>query len=192
MPALKKTDYTGTVTWLGVVRDREAALDSQREEALRLRFAGPEMESHAGLTRLSCARVTQQHPLGTPIRNSRQLSILSAEELAAIAADMGVAHLDPAWLGATLVIQGLPDLTHLPPSARLQGPDGATLTVDMENRPCVLPARGIEAHLPGKGALFKAAAQGRRGVVAWVEREGSFRIGDEIRLHIPDQRPWQP
>ena len=192
MPALKQTDYVGKVTWLGVVPDRAAALDSQPEQTLRLTFAGPDWESHAGLTRPSCARVTTQHPLGTEIRNTRQLSIVSAEELAAIAAEMGVDALNPVWLGATIVIEGLPDLTHIPPSSRLQGPDGATLTVDMENRPCVLPARVIETHLPDKGRLFKPAAQGRRGVTAWVEREGSLSVGDTLRLHVPDQRAWAP
>jgi hypothetical protein len=44
---------------------------------------------------------------------------------------------------------------------------------------------------PGKGAAFKPAAKGLRGVTAWVEREGLFRIGDAITLHIPDQRAWR-
>jgi len=61
----------------------------------------------------------------------------------------------------------------------------------MENRPCSLPARPIEAQHTGVGGAFKAAAQGRRGVTAWVEREGVFRLGDDITLHIPDQRGWQ-
>ena len=37
---------------------------------------------------------------------------------------------------------------------------------------------------------FAAAAKDRRGVVAWVEREGSFALGDTLSLHIPDQRVW--
>lgn len=192
MPALMKTDYVGTITWLGIVPDREAELQSRGAETLRLTFAGPDWESHAGLTRPSCARVRDQYAPGTAIRNTRQLAIVSAEELAEIAGEMGVDHLDPALVGATMVIEGIPDLTHLPPSARLQAEGGATVTVDMENRPCVLPAPGIEARYPGKGRLFKPAAKGRRGITAWVEREGTLRVGEQIRLHIPDQRPWQP
>lgn len=192
MPALMKTDYVGTITWLGIVPDREAELQSRGEDRLRLTFAGPDWESHAGLTRRSCSRVRNQYALGTEIRNTRQLAIVSAEELASIAAEMGIDHLDPALVGATMVIEGIPDLTHLPPNSRLQAEGGATVTVDMENRPCVLPAPGIEARHPGKGRLFKPAAKGRRGITAWVEREGTLRVGEQIRLHIPDQRPWQP
>jgi hypothetical protein len=37
-----------------------------------------------------------------------------------------------------------------------------------------------------------AAAKGRRGITAWVEREGEWRLGARIRLHVPAQRPWAP
>ena len=97
-----------------------------------------------------------------------------------------------ALAGASLVIEGLPDFTHLPPSSRLQFADGSTLVVDMENRPCHLPAKPINAAHPGAGDRFKAAAKGRRGVTAWVEREGRIALGEAVRLHVPDQRPWAP
>ena len=195
MPALKPTDIVGRVVWLGLVPDREAALESTALEAMDLSFAGPVAgtiaEAHGGLTRPSCSRVIAQHPRGTEIRNARQLSVLAQEELEAIAAAMGLDRLDPALAGATLVLSGIPDLTHLPPSSRLQCErTGATIVVDMENRPCHLPATPIEAAAPGHGRAFKAAAEGRRGVVAWVEREGGLRLGDAVRLHVPDQRAW--
>ncbi|MGA1614663.1 MAG: MOSC domain-containing protein, partial [Lutimaribacter sp.] len=116
--------------------------------------------------------------------------VLPAEDQHVIADRMGLPALQPEWLGASMVVEGLPDFTHLPPSARLQAPSGATLVVDMENRPCTLPARAIEAHHPGFGAAFKAAAKGRRGVTMWVEREGAVALGDTLRLHIPDQPVW--
>ena len=191
MPALKKTDIVGQVVWLGLVADRRAALASQPVDEIVAQFVGPLGEAHGGVTRASCSRVTEQYPRGTEIRNTRQFAVLCAQELAAIAAQMGLEALDPGLLGTTMLISGIPDFTHLPPSARLQAPSGATLVVDMENRPCSLPARPIEAWHAGKGAAFKAAAKGRRGVTAWVEREGVFRLGDEITLHIPDQRGWQ-
>ena len=192
MPALIPTQYRGIITWLGIVPDRDRQLQSQSCETLRATFAGPEGEAHGGLTRLSCSRVSAQYPRNTPIRNTRQFSVLSAEELSAIASKMGLDDLHPGLVGATLVISGLPDLTHLPPSSRLQATGGATLVVDMENRPCTLPARPIEDAHPGLGARFKTAAVGRRGVTAWVEAEGTLSLGQEITLHIPDQRPWAP
>lgn len=191
MPALKKTDVTGRIVWLGLVADRAAGLPSAPVDRINARFSGPEGEAHGGLTRPSCSRVLGQYPRGTEIRNTRQFSILSAEELAEIAERMGVARLDPALVGASMVVEGIPDFTHLPPSSRLQGAGGATLVVDMENRACQLPAPFIEAAHPGRGAAFKSAANGRRGVTAWVEREGVFALGEAVTLHIPDQRAWR-
>ncbi len=190
MPALKPTEFTARVVWLGRVTDREARLEAEPLEAADLTFAGIAGEAHGGRTRPSCSRVVAQHPRDTEIANVRQLSVLSAEEMAAIAAEMGVEALAPAWLGASLVIEGIPDFTHVPPSSRLQAPSGATLVIDMENRPCQLPARVIERHMPGLGKDFKPASEGRRGVTAWVEREGRIALGEMLRLHIPDQPAW--
>lgn len=192
MAALVESVHAGEILWLGRVADRDASLRAAPVERLRLTFAGPEGEAHGGLTRPACSRVRALYPRDTPIRNTRQLSILSAEDLASIAAQMGLEHLDPALLGATAVVSGIPDLTHLPPGSRLQGARGATVTVDVENLPCQLPAREIEAVAPGIGARFKAAAAGRRGVTAWVEREGDWRLGERLRLFVPAQRPWAP
>ena len=191
MPALIPTDFTAKVTWLGVNPDRDAALETQALREMVLTFAGHAGESRAGLTRPSDSRVLAQYKRGTPIRNTRQLSILSAEDLAAIAAAMGIDALDPALVGASMVLSGIPDFSHIPPSSRLQDEDsGTTLTVDMENRPCQLPAKPIEARHPGFGKAFKRAALNRRGVTAWVEREGTIRLGATLRLHIPDQPVW--
>ncbi|MEH6831644.1 MAG: sulfurase [Sulfitobacter sp.] len=192
MPALIPTNHYATIMWLGVVPDRAAALQAEPRDVLKLTFSGPEGEDHGGLTRPSCSRVLSQYPRDTVIRNTRQMCVMSAEEIAAIASKMGVETLDPSYLGATLVIEGIADFTHVPPSARLQAASGATIVIDMENRPCVLPARGIEDDMPGHGAAFKAAAKDRRGVTAWVEREGTLTLGERMRLHIPDQRPWAP
>jgi len=191
MPALIPTHHVAEVVWLGVTADRAAHLQSMPREVLRLSFAGPEGEDHAGLTRPSDSRVLAQYRRDTEIRNVRQLSILSEEDIAAIAAKMGLPGLPPAFFGATMVVRGIPDFTRIPPSSRLQDEaSGATLTVDMENRPCHLVSREVEAAHPGFGKGFKPAAAGRRGVTAWVEREGEIRLGARLRLHIPDQPPW--
>lgn len=189
MPALIPTAHVGTITWLGRVENRQAALASRRVQELVVGLDGPEGEAHGGLTRPSCSRVLGLYPRGTTIRNTRQITLVSAEELAGIAAEMALDRLDPALMGAGMVLSGIPDFSHLPPSSRLQAEGGATLVVDMQNRPCVLPAKEIDHLHPGKGRLFKRAAEGRRGVTAWIEREGVFRLGETVRLHVPDQRP---
>jgi MOSC domain-containing protein YiiM len=193
MPALIPTDYTARVVWLGYqpVPVEKLVITAKPLTEMPLTFAGFAGEVHAGETRPSCSRVTKQHPKDTTIRNVRQLCVVSAEEMAEVAADMGLPAMDYAWVGASLVLEGIPDLTHLPPSSRLQGPDGVTLVVDMENLPCQEPAVTIEKALPGQGKGFKTAAKDKRGITAWVEREGTLRLGDEVRLHIPAQRGWQ-
>ena len=190
MPALKESGHAARVIWLGRVKDRDAGLESEGLGELTLGFEGPPGEAHGGLTRPACSRVKALYPAGRLIRNTRQLSVVSAEELAQIAEAMGLEHLDPGLIGATMVLEGVPDLTHLPPSSRLLAESGASLVVDMENRPCTLPARPIETRHSGFGARFKRAAQGRRGITAWVEAEGHIALGDRLRLFIPDQPAW--
>lgn len=191
MPVFRDSGFKGEITWLGMVPAGEG-LRAVPRDLLQLGFDGVAGERHAGENRASCVRVRNIHAEGTEIRNTRQLSILSEEELALIAADMGLEQLDPVHLGATLVLRGIPDLSHLPPASRLQGPDGATLTTDIENRPCVLPGREIEKDLKGFGAKFKPAAENRRGITAWVERPGCLALGQQLTLFVPDQPAWAP
>jgi len=117
---------------------------------------------------------------------------VSAEELAQIATAIGLDAIDPVWLGASIVIEGITDLTHVPPSSRLQTEAGTTLVVDMENQPCHQPGLTISRHHSAAGKGFKTAAIDRRGVTAWVERPGPLQVGDTMRLHIPAQRAWSP
>lgn len=190
MAEVKLIPFAPRVTFLGRVQTAAGLRHAEPAPALDLTFAGVAGELHEGRTRASCVRVKNMYPEGTTIANVRQLSILSEEELALIAAEIGLDRLDPSLLGATMVIAGLPDFSHVPPSTRLQAPSGATLVVNMENRPCVIPGKAIEARHPGKGRLFKPAAKGRRGVTAWVEREGRIALGDVLKVFIPDQPAW--
>lgn len=191
MPVLLESEFAAEVVWLGAT-PADAGRAAITAEALDLGFEGLAGERHHGENRSSCVRMRNLHPEGTEIRNVRQLSILSAEELALIATDMGMEAVDPSALGANLVLRGIPDFTFVPPSSRLQGPDGVTLTVDMENRPCIFPGREIDKTHAGFGPKFKPAAGHRRGITAWVERPGTLKIGDRIRLFVPDQRAWAP
>ena len=190
MPALMATDFSAKITWLGRVPDRAAGLVSQALTQAELGWGGIEGEAHGGVTRESCSRVSQQYEIGTEIRNVRQVSIISAEEMAQVAHAIGIETIAPEWMGASMVIEGLPEFSHVPPGSRLQAPSGATVVIDMENRPCIYPAQVIEAARPGHGKAFKTAAQGKRGVTAWVERPGCVAVGDMLRLHIPDQPVW--
>ncbi len=184
--------YAARITWLGHVADRAAALASEGQAQAVLTYGGIEGEDHGGVTRPACSRVSILHPRDTQIRNTRQLTILAAEQIDEIAQNMGLDHFDPAWIGVSMVVEGIPDFSYVPPSSRLQTPDGATLTIDMVNHPCTLSGRSVERFAPGYGPKFKPAAVDLRGVTAWVEREGTLTVGDEIRLFVPKQRGWRP
>jgi hypothetical protein len=165
----------------------EDTLLTTRQTEIQVTFAGVEGDRHAGITRLSDGR-TPHYPRGTEIRNSRQVSIVSVEELGVIAADLGVAEVLPEWLGANIVLRDIPSLTDLPPSTRLYFPEDATLVVEGENLPCPAPGKVMQdSHpdVPNLSARFVKAALHRRGIVAWVERPGIIRVGDRIQVEIP-------
>ena len=166
-------------------------LSTSRIDSVAASYEGLEGESHSGLVRASCVRVRHQYPQGTEIRNTRQISIVSVEELALIAATMGIDGLQPEWLGANLLVSGIPNFSQIPPSTRMIFDGGASLVVDLENSPCKYPGEIIERHHPGFGNRFARAAVGKRGVTAWVEREGQISCDDSIRLYIPPQRIYE-
>ena len=190
MPILMPTDIYGEIVFLGVNGDREAGLRSAPIAASELTIDhGMPGEAHGGPTRPSCSRVKLQYPRGTEIRNTRQVTVLSEEELAAVAADMGLpGPISPESIGVNILLRGVPDLTQVPPGSRLVFDSGASLVVDMENGPCRFAAEEIERDHPGLGMSFPKIAAGRRGVTAFVERPGPIKTGDRCRLHCPPLR----
>jgi hypothetical protein len=185
---VKKLNLEGMLNQILARPSRDDGFEKQNCDTVSLLFSGPEGDCHTGLTRLSDSRTLQTYSRGTPIRNVRQITIVSVEELADIAAAMGLVYINPAWLGANFVTSGIPDLTLLPPSSRLQFSSGATLVIDTENLPCRQVASIIEQHHADKGHLFVKAATHKRGLTAWVECEGSVSVGNNIKIFIPPQR----
>lgn len=185
---LTKLSFHGTVEMLLANPDREKGLEKEPVKEALFGFSGMECDCHGGLTRKSDSRMLKQYRRGTEVRNSRQLSILSAEELAEVAARMGIPEVRPQWVGANMMVRGIPDFTVLPPSTRLQFPSGAMIVVDAENHPCRYPASIIAKHHPEARVGFVTAAMHKRGVVGWVEAEGLIRTGDRITIWIPPQR----
>lgn len=170
------------------------AVESTPRDELVLTYAGVTGDRHEGLTRPSGAR-EPWYPRGTEMRNERQLSILSVEELAEIATALNLPRLDPAWIGANLCLSGLPNLTQLPPRTLLLFPSGATLRIDGDNDPCRKSGAALMRHVDARPDLqfsFVKAATGKRGLVAWVEREGIVRAGDEVTIRTWRQSPYLP
>lgn len=159
--------------------------------ALDLGFEGIAGDFHAGMTRRSGGR-EPWYPRGTEMRNERQVSIVAADELAEAARDMGIERISPEWIGANLVIAGLPHLSMLPPRTLIFFEGGATLKVDGQNRPCRLSGSSVADHFPDRDRVslalaFKDAAKRRRGLVAWVEKPGRVVAGESATVQIPEQ-----
>lgn len=181
-----KTKLTGVVAGLYIGLHRHT-IESSRVPGVQATFEGLEGDLHAGLTRLSDVRVPH-YPRRTVIRNTRQFSMLSIEELAEVSKALCIPEVLPEWVGANLAMQGIPNLTMLPPSTRIFFPGEAVLVVDAENLPCTGPGQAIQQHYPDVPELvqrFPKAAMHKRGVVGWVEREGYIKEGDTVWLLLP-------
>jgi hypothetical protein len=165
-------------------------LASRPVAALTVTFEGIVGDRHSGITRQTTSR-EPWYPRGTIIRNDRQVSIVSEEELALVARAMNLPRLDAAWIGANLVVTGIADLSALPSGTRLLFASGAVLRVEAENGPCRVAGRSIASHLPGREGLdllFPRVAKHRRGIVASVEKPGSIASGDNVTVRRPALR----
>jgi len=155
-------------------------------------FSGFIGDHHSGLTLLSGGR-TPHYPRGTEIRNYRQVSIISLEEIETTRIALDLPFLIPEWYGANLVLQGIQSLTIIPPSTRLIFASGAALVVDGVNSPCDSIVRIVQSKFPEKQGLqkeFIRQAKLRRGIVAWVERPGFITVGDDVEAIIPNEYPY--
>ncbi|WP_095087939.1 MOSC domain-containing protein [Mesorhizobium sophorae] len=160
-------------------------------DALRLGFDGISGDFHAGATRRSGGR-EPWYPRGTEMRNERQLSVVAADELAIVAERMGLAEIKPEWIGANLLIVGVPHLSMLPAGTLLFFKDGVTIKVDAQNGPCRIAGRSIAEHagmadIEAGALLFPKSAKRLRGLVAWVEKPGTIKAGEEISVRVPEQ-----
>ncbi|MCA0015122.1 MOSC domain-containing protein [Mesorhizobium sp. B292B1B] len=160
-------------------------------EELQLGFDGIAGDFHAGTTRRSGGR-EPWYPRGTEMRNERQLSLVAADELALVAERMGIEEIKPEWIGANLLIEGIPHLSMLPSGSLLFFKGGVTIKIDAQNKPCRVAGQSIAEHVRAAdhvatALLFPKVAKRLRGLVAWVEKPGVVRSGEEISVRVPEQ-----
>lgn len=163
---------------------------------LRVDLEGIEGDFHRGLARRSGSR-EPWYERGTEMRNERQVSIVAPDELAEIARAMGLAEIRPEWIGANLLVEGVPSLSMLPSGTLLFFANGATLKVDGQNAPCRFAGAAVaenagSADRDAAALEFPKAARRLRGLVAWVEKPGAIVDGEDIRVQIPEQWIYRP
>jgi hypothetical protein len=165
--------------------------ETSAAETLDLALDGIPGDFHAGPTRRSGSR-EPWYPRGTEMRNERQLSIVAPDELAVVAGRMGLAEILPEWIGANLLLDGIPHLSMLPAGTLLFFKGGATVKIDAQNGPCRFAGKqiAVRAGMADEEAgalLFPKVAKRLRGLVAWVEKPGRVALGEEVSVRVPEQ-----
>ncbi len=165
--------------------------ETQPVETLSLTFEGIEGDHHAGHTRLSGGR-EPWYPRNTEILNTRQLTLLAPDELAAAAEGMEIDAIQAEWIGGNMLIDGIANLSMLPAGTLLFFEGGVTLKVDFQNAPCKISGGAIADRYPDRdrtslALAFVSAAKRCRGLTAWVEKPGHIALGEGIRAQIPEQ-----
>lgn len=162
---------------------------STRLERVQVTEAGFEGDRHAGLTREAGVR-DKDIERGTEIRNNRQVSLVSSEEMEEIARRMDLAEVRPEWMGANLCLTGIEDLTKLPHGTRFRFEEGVEIVVHGENKPCTGPGEVLEEQYPQREGLvsrFPKQALHLRGLVGWVGEPGEIRVGERVEFILPEQ-----
>ena len=163
---------------------------------LQLGFEGIEGDFHAGFTRRSGGR-EPWYPRGTEMRNARQLTLVAPDELAIVAERMGLAEIQPEWIGANFQIEGLSQLSMVPSGTLLFFEGGVTLKIEGQNHPCRISGRSIAENagmtdLDAGALLFPKVAKRLRGLIAWVETPGTVSAGEAISVRVPEQWIYRP
>lgn len=188
---------TGVLTGI-FISSSSSSLVTKRKEIVRVLDNGLEGDKHAGWFRGADARV-KHYTKGTKIWNSRQISIVSEEELKEVAEAMKIPQVKPEWLGVNICLKGIPRLSLLPPRTKIFIPDyyggeDVGLFVTALNKPCTHPGAVIQDNYPDVNGLecrFPKAAHNKRGVVAVVERGGRIKEGSTVSIWIPDQSVYE-
>lgn len=143
-------------------------------------------DKHFGLTMKSNSS-QKAYPKGTEVRNLRQISIVSIEELEDVAKAMNLPTLDPAWVGANMLVSGVLGLTQLPSGSRLYFDNGVGIVIEGENLPCTTAGGSLQQQFPDRldiTTAFPKKAIGKRGLVGWVERPGKLTKGEGFLVRL--------
>jgi len=164
-------------------------LSKEEQASVEARLDGFAGDKHSGFERV--AWPGDKDPEGTVRRNERQWSGVSVEELAIIEKKMDLKEpLTAATLGANICVEGIPDFSRLPKSARLIFTSGAVLAVEECNPPCSDMGEQITAKYTthsgerAAGHLFASRAFRLRGVVGVVDVPGVIHAGDKVVVQL--------
>ena len=185
---------TGRVRGLYIASGQDFV--TQKVDHLQCDHGGIIGDYHYGMTRKAGGR-EPWYERGTAIRNDRQLSLISVEELEKIARVMGLDAIRPEWIGASILVEGITDFTLLPAGTVLFFDSGLTLKLNGLNAPCKIAGTSIAQHIGAQNEAmvalnFVKSAKYLRGQTSWVERAGVAEVSDKITVRIPEQLCYAP
>ncbi len=179
----------GRVLGLCVTSDRSGpGFQTGAVASLTLALDGIEGSRHQGWAMPADARVPYL-PRGTTMRGTRAVSLVSREDMAEAAQRLDIAALDPRWIGANIVVEGIERFSFLPRGTRLFFEGGAILSIEAQNAPCRFAGAAIAGHTsrPDIELEFPKVAKRLRGVVASVEHPGVVGASAAFTARIPEQ-----
>lgn len=159
---------------------------SNAVDAFELSFEGIVGDYHAGYTRRSGGR-EPWYKRGTEMRNERQVSLLSSEEMQDVAEKLNIQSVDPGLIGGNFLIEGVPNFSKIPPRTQLFFPSGAVIRIDGYNAPCSIAGESLQSGEKDRDDIkhgFVKAAMETRGLVGWVEVPGRVAVDDEVKIRI--------
>ncbi len=193
------TQVLGGLVHVLAARDR-GSFETSVVASLALELSGIAGDRHQGMTRLSGPREPWL-PRGLTLRNDRQISAVSAEDMAELALGLDLGTVPPermaALLGANLLVSGLEAFSHILPGSHLaiggswagsgQFDGTAILNVEAYNMPCRGPGRKLAAAFsqPALEFAFMRKAAGLRGLVLSVACPGQIGPGDAVVVIAP-------
>jgi hypothetical protein len=178
-------DMHGTLESISITRN---LLPSESLDQIEVKWEGLQGDKHFGLT-MKAGSKQAPYAKGSEVRNVRQVSIVSREELQQIAETMSLPHVEPAWVGGNLMLSGIPNLTQLPSGSRLYFEGGVGIVIEGENMPCTTAGGSLSEQYPDRPELttaFPKKAIGKRGLVAWVEKPGVIRKGEKVTVRLAE------
>lgn len=144
---------TGKVMWIGLRPQSQAELQAV-EEAQAVEQTGLVGDHYKGSS------------------GKRQVTLIQAEHLEAVAKLLGMPRIDPLWTRRNIVVSGINLLA-------FEGRRFQIGEVILEFTGACEPCARMEANL-GSGGYN--AMQGHGGICTRVIQEGTIRLGDEVRL----------
>jgi len=161
---------------------KKGELGKEATDEISSTIEGIQGDRHFGYTRWSKSKECA-------VRNDRQWTALSVEEVDIIRQNMELRELAAETLGPNIVVQGIPEFSQLPRGTKLLFENGAIFVVEEFTDPCsrmgqhIADKYKIDANNQLiKPNLFPKASNNERGLVGVIDRPGIIKPGDAVEV----------